>query len=185
MDVFEAIFSRQSVSRLRPDALPREVIEQVLEAAVQAPNHYRVRPWRFFVLTGPARERLGAVMAQALVARQPFSPPEAVEKERARPLRAPVVIAVAVDPPAEERVVEVENICAAAAAVQNLLLAAHTLGLGAIWRTGKPAYSAEVKAFFGLAPAQHLIGFVYLGLPEALPALAARPTHADRTIWLA
>ncbi len=101
MDVFEAIFSRQSIAKLRPDPVPRKLIERLLEAAVQAPNHYLVRPWRFFVLSGEARLRLGDVLAESLLRRVPQAPPAALEKERGRLLRAPVVIVVAADLPAD------------------------------------------------------------------------------------
>lgn len=184
MDVFEAIFSRRSVSKVRPDPVPRDLVEKLLAAAVQAPNHYRVRPWRFFVMTGEARYRLGEIMAQSMLARQPDSPLSALEKERGRPLRAPVVIAISVDAPAEPKVVEVENICAAAAAAENMLLAAHALGLGAMWRTGPAAVNPDVKAFFGLHPDQHLIGFIYVGYPEEESVKPERPSFEDRTIWL-
>lgn|SRR5690554_4652948 len=184
MDVFEAIFRRQSVPKVLPDPIPRELIEKLLAAAAQAPNHYKVRPWRFFVLTGAARNRLGDVLAESLARRIPESTPAALEKERGRPLRAPVVIAVAVDLPADSRVIETENISAASAAVQNMLLAATALGLGAMWRTGQPAYNPDVKAFFGLAPEQHLIGFVYVGYPAEPPEPPQRPSFEDRTTWL-
>lgn len=185
MDVFEALFNRRSVSIVKPDALPRELIEKILDAAVQAPNHFRVRPWRFFVLTGAARERLGEVMAQSLLERVPDSPKGMVDKERSRPLRAPVVIAVAADLPDLPKVIEIENVCATAAAVENMLLAAYALGLGAMWRTGPAAYNPDVKAFFGLAPEQHLVGFVYIGYPGAMPEALPRPGFEDRTQWMA
>jgi nitroreductase len=92
---------------------------------VQAPNHYKVRPWRFVVLTGEARNKLGDVMAASQMDRHPEFPQEAFDKTRGLPLRAPLVIAVGVDKPSEEKVLEIENICAAAAACQNILLAAH------------------------------------------------------------
>lgn len=184
MDLFEAVFTRQSISKVLPDPLPRELVERVLDAAVQAPNHFKVRPWRFVVLCGQARERLGDVLADSMRARLPGLPEEALGKERAKPLRAPVLIAVGVDRPEDSRVIEIENVCAAAAAVENLLLAARALGLGAIWRTGEAAYDPRVKEFLGLDPAQHLIGFVYLGLPAVELPLPARPSHHDRTTWL-
>ena len=71
MDALEAIFNRHSVSRVKPDPVPKEVIERLLAAAVQAPNHYRIQPWRFIVLTGRSREALGEVMARSL---QVFDP---------------------------------------------------------------------------------------------------------------
>ncbi len=184
MDVFEAIFARQSIGKLRPDPVPRELIEQLLAAAVQAPNHYLVRPWRFFVLSGEARMRLGEVLAQSLLERVPEAPPAALEKESQRLLRAPVVIAIAADAPADVRVLEIENISAVAAAIENLLLAATSLGLGAKWRTGNPAYDPNVKAFLGLSPEQPIVGFVYIGYAEFETEPKQRPSFEDRTVWM-
>jgi nitroreductase len=184
MDVFEAISGRQSVSKVQQTPVPQDVVEKLLKAAVQAPNHHRVRPWRFFVLEGEARERLGEAMAQGLLKRQPESPVEMLGIERKRPLRAPLLVAVAVDLPADPKVVLEENICAAAAAVQNLLLAAHALGLGAMWRTGPAATDPQVKAFFGLSSETPLIGFIYVGYPEAELPAKERPGFEDRVTWM-
>ncbi len=184
MDVFEAIFTRQSIAKLRLDPVPRELIEQLLAAAVQAPNHYLVRPWRFFVLSGEARVRLGEVLAQSLLERIPEAPPAALEKESQRLLRAPVVIVVASDAPTDSRVIEIENTAATAAAIENLLLAATALGLGAKWRTGGPAYDPNVKTFFGLSPAQAIIGFIYIGYPDLVVEPKQRPSFEDRTVWM-
>lgn len=183
MDALEAIHSRQSIGKVRPDPIAHDLIEQILSAGAQAPNHYKVRPWRFVVLTGRSRERLGAAMAESLRRRDPAATGEALFAERNKALRAPALIAVGVDKPAG-KAIEIENVCAAAAAVQNMLLAAHALGLGAKWRTGPAAYHPVVKAFLGFEPDQHLIGFIYIGYPESMPAAPARPSHADRTVWL-
>ena len=184
MDVFEAIYQRHSVSRVKAEPVPRELIERLLQAAVQSPNHHKVRPWRFVVLQNSAREKLGQVMAQSLQARKPEATADDVQKERLKPLRAPVLIAVAVDKPAIPKVQEIENVAAVAAAIQNLLLAAHDLGLGAMWRTGPAATDPHVKAFLGFAPDQHLIGLVYVGYPEASTPPPQRPSFEDRTLWL-
>jgi len=184
MDLFDAIRTRQSISRVKPDPVPREQIEKMLAAAVHAPNHHKVRPWRFVVLAGSARERLGDVMAQSMRARDPSANDEGLARERMKPLRAPVLIAVGVDKPNIPKVIEIENVCAAAAAVQNMLLAAHALGLGAMWRTGPAAYDAGVKAFLGFTPDQHVIGFVYAGYAETEPTPPSRPSHEDRTVWM-
>jgi nitroreductase len=185
MELFEAIFSRQSIGKVKPDPVPREVIEQLLAAAVQAPNHYKVRPWRFVVVSGNARNQLGEIMAQSFLAQNPSLPPEALEKERGKPLRAPVLIAVGVDKPSEPKVSEIENIAAVAAACQNILLAASSLGLGAIWRTGSAARDARVKEWLGLAPDQHLLGLIYIGYPENPPAPINRPGFETQTTWKA
>jgi nitroreductase len=184
MDIFDAIYGRHSQGKVKPDPVPRQVIERLLEAAVQAPNHYKVRPWRFVVLSGQGRNKLGDVMAASQQERHPEFPPDAWDKCRALPLRAPVVIAVGVDKPGEAKVLEVENICAAAAAIENLLLAAQALGLGAKWRTGEWARDHWVKQFLGFEPDQHLIGFIYLGYPEFATEPPARPSFEDRTVWI-
>ena len=184
MDVFEAIHNRHSQGKVKPDPVPRELIEKLLDAAAQAPNHYKVRPWRFVVLTGDGLNQLGDVMAASQQARHPEFPPEAFEKCRTVPLRAPVVIAVGVDKPGEAKVLEIENVAASAAAIQNLLLAAHGMGLGAKWRTGEWARDPMVKNFLGFEPDQHIIGFIYVGYPEFMAELTPRPSFEDRTVWM-
>jgi nitroreductase len=184
MEVFEAIYTRHSQGKVKPDPLPRALIEKLLDAAVQAPNHYKVRPWRFVVLTGEGRNKLGNVMAASQQERHPDFPADAFDKCRALPFRAPVVIAVGVDKPSEAKVLEIENICAAAAATQNLLLAAHAMGLGAKWRTSEWARDPLVKRFLGFDADQHIIGFIYVGYPEFVAEPAPRPSFEDRTFWM-
>src|SRR5512142_2178529 len=166
MDTIEAIRTRTSIKRFTRQPVEREKIEQLLDAGAQAPNHYKVRPWRFVVVSGEARVRLGNLMAESFLKKFPTLPPEALNKERAKPLRSPVIIAVGVDEPSEPKVLEIENICAAAAACENILLAANAIGLGGHWRTGGAAREPEVKKFLGLAEKQQLIAFLYIGYPE-------------------
>jgi nitroreductase len=184
MDVFEAIHGRYSQGEVKPDPVPRQLIEKLLDAAVQAPNHYKVRPWRFVVLTGQGRNKLGEVMAASQQERHPDFPSEAFDKCRALPLRSPVLIAVGVDKASEPKVLEIENVCAAAAACENLLLAAQAMGLGAKWRTGEWARDWRVKEFLGLEADQHIIAFLYIGYPEFVAEPAPRPSFEDRVIWI-
>jgi len=184
MDVFEVMRKRHSVGRVKQDPIPRDLIEKLLDAGNQAPNHYKVRPWRFFVLTGEARNKLGEVMAASQAEHHPGLPGENLDKTRALPLRAPVIIAVGVDKPAESKIIEVENISAASAACQNILLAAQALGLGAIWRTGEWARDAKIKRFLGMAGDQYIIGFIYIGYPETEEEGPTRPGIDDRTVWM-
>jgi len=184
MELFEAIHTRQSQGNVKKDPLPHEKIEKLLSAAVQAPNHYKVRPWRFVVLTGGGRKKLGEVMAASQQELHPDFPQEAFDKTRSLPLRAPVVIAAGVDKPTEEKVLEIENVSAVSAACQNLLLAAHGLGLAAKWRTGEWARNAKVKEFLGFEADQHIVGFIYIGYPEIILDPKQRPSFEDRTVWM-
>ena len=154
MDTIDAIHARRSQGNVEPDPISRAQIDMLLDAAVQAPNHYKVRPWRFAVIAGTGREALGAAMVKALIRRHPDVDANGLEKERTKPLRAPLIIAVGVDPPEDHRVIEVENICAVAAACENILLAATDMGLAGYWRTGESARDPEVKELLGLAPDQ-------------------------------
>jgi nitroreductase len=184
MDLFEAIHGRFSAGQLKPDTVPRPLVEKLLAAAVQAPNHYKVRPWRFVVLTGTGREQLGAVMSASIQAARPDIAPEVLEKTLGLPLRAPVLIVVGVDPPSEAKIIEVENVCAVAAACQNLLLAAHAEGLAVRWRTGEWAREPAVKQFLGFASDQQILAFLYVGYPDGIPAGPERPSFSDRTVWI-
>ena len=184
MDTMGAIHGRLSAGKMRPEPVSRALIEKLLDAAIQAPNHYKVRPWRFVVLIGDGRKRLGNLMADIFQQRFPDVKAESLDKERVKPLRSPVVIAVGVDKPVESKVIEIENICAAAAACQNILLAAHVLGLGARWRTGDAARDPQIKKFLGFSEDQHLIAFLYIGYSEVPPVPYQRGGFEDRTAWI-
>jgi nitroreductase len=166
---------------------PREKIERMLEAATYAPNHHTSEPWRFIVLAGQARVALGELMEQSL--RQKMTETEsekaqaALAKERNKPLRAPVVIVVTCIQPENPKIVDIENVEAVAAAIQNMLLIAEEEGLATMWRSGDPSRDPNIKAHFGLLPEEHIVGFVYVGYP-AIPRPERFPTpyHA-KTEW--
>jgi nitroreductase len=187
--LLDAIAARRSAGRMTQALPPREVIEQVLAAAVEAPNHHNTQPWRFFVLAGAARERFGEVLAKSLKGRiRPGTERSKIDGliagERAKPLRSPVVIVVASVSERDDAVTRREDFQAACAAIQNMLLAAEALGLAAIWRTGEGILDAGVKAHFGLRAEDEIAGVVYLGY--AAPEAAAEPrnrTFTDKTEW--
>ena len=170
MDVFEAINTRSSASVLRDPGPTDQQWETLLRAGARAPDHGRLRPWRFIIVRGEARELLGDVMAEALRASKPDTPSEALDRERRKPSRAPAILVVAVVPVPHSGVPEIEQILAGGAAAQNILLAAHALGLGAIWRTGAPAYDNRVARGLGLPEQGRIVAFIYLGAPHA-PAI--------------
>lgn len=184
--VMEVIQSRRSIGKVLSERPARELIEEILEAGTWAPCHHVTEPWRFVVVAGRAREELGEVMARAKIERMIRQGKETegeFERAKAKALRAPVIIAVAVLPVEGPKVVEIEEIEAGAAAVQNMLLVAHALGLATIWRTGDPAYDPAVKRHLGLSETAHIIGFIYLGYPAVTPKRARHTTAAELTEW--
>lgn len=188
ISVFETIKRRRSIGKMTRERPTREQIERMLEAATHAPNHHKVEPWKFIVLAGKAREELGKVMADSLATRLEETRSEKAQallnKERGKLLRSPVVIAVAAEPAKQPKVMEIENIEAVAAAVQNMLLAAEEMGLACMWRTGDAAYDPCVKEWLGLSAEDHLVAFVYVGFP-AIPRQERHPTDfAEKTTWI-
>ena len=188
MDTLESIAARRSLSKMRPDAPSRDLIERVLQAGVHAPNHHDTQPWRFFVLTSEARSQFGEVLARALRERLGDAAPNLetlLEGERRKPMRSPVLIVVGVASESDDPMTRREDLQAASAALQNMLLAANSLGLAAIWRTGDGAYNDSVKAHFGLSPTDEIAGILYLGYadPAFPPAPARNRDFAPKTEW--
>ena len=168
MDAMRAILDRKSTPpRLMSDDGPSPAdIRDILNAGMSAPDHGAVRPWRFVIIEGEDRTKLGEVFAEALKRRDPNASEEAVKKELGRPLRAPTIIAIlARITPDHPKAPAIEQIVATACASQNMLLAAEARGFGGILLTGKNAQDPHVKAFFNLGVEDEIISFLYLGRP--------------------
>jgi nitroreductase len=189
MDALEAIATRRSRSKMRQDVPARELIERVLEAGVQAPNHHETQPWRFFVLTGDARSEFGDALARALAMRageiEPTKLEALIASERSKPMRSPVIVVVGVASERDDPMTRREDLQAASAALQNMLLAAHAIGLATVWRTGDGAYDDSVKGYFGLRPLDEIAGVLYLGYAdEAISGPPQRSRdYASKTEW--
>ncbi len=164
MELFDAITSRKSAARLSAPGPNEAELDALLDAANRAPDHGRLRPWRFRVLDASARHALAHAVADARRRREPAATEEQLEKEREKFLRSPtLLLAACVVRRDQPKVPEIEQILATGAAVENLILAAHALGYGAMWKTGPAAYDAAVKAAVGLDPGDHIAGFLHLG----------------------
>ncbi len=181
----DGLLARQSVPpRLVDGPAPSQAeIDDMLAAAVCAPDHGAIRPWRFHVIQGAALNRLGDIFVEALKKREPDAPRETVEKEQSRPLRAPLIIAACakVDLSRADKIPPVEQIVAVGSACQNILLAAHDKGYGAMMLTGVNARDTHVKAAFGLDGPDEIVGFIYIGTPSGPSFEKERPDPAEYT----
>ncbi len=188
MDVIHAIETRRSIGRVKQDPVPRDLIERILESAVHAPNHRITEPWRFHVFTSKGRGELARVRAE--IARlQAEAEGEAEElaagrisRERKKAFRAPVVVAVVCESGRDE-IETLENYAACAAAVQNMLLTAHALGLGAMWRTGPVAYHDHMREFLDLEEGDKVVAHLYLGFPDMGERPRRRAPAKEKTVW--
>ncbi|MBP1156346.1 MULTISPECIES: nitroreductase [unclassified Paenibacillus] len=188
MRLEEAIQGRRSVGRVKQDPISREQIEEVLEAGNWAPSHHGTEPWRFFVMTGKGRQVLADAYADIVSDKAPQLTKEDLEglraKQAAKAFRAPVVIAVVVSPTDAKGVIQIEEFAAVHAAVQNMLLTVHALGLGAIWRSGEPMYHARMKQAFKLTDKEEMVGLLYMGIPDMPQPEGKRRPAADKTVWM-
>ena len=173
VDALEAIFNRRSIGRLVEPAPDADDLELLLLAGAAAPDHGCMRPFRFVVLQGEAKDRFGQVLSAAYIARcesiNAAPDPAALEKERTKLGRAPLVVIVAAARQDSRKIPWEEQEDAAAAAAQNILLAATALGYGSMWRTGEPAYDPIVKRAIGLDTDDAIVGFLYIGTAPRQP----------------
>ena len=183
MDTLEAIVTRMTVPQVKmaaPGPDP-EQLRAILSAGAAAPDHGKLRPWRFLVVRGEGRDRLGELFAGAVRQANPNASAEEIEKQRTAPLRAPVVIVVIarINLGAVGKIPEIEQICSTAAAAQNMLLAAHAMGLAGKWSTGKNAYDETIRRGLGVADRDHIVGFLYLGSRGGAQMDSPRPRLDD------
>lgn len=177
MDVRTALLTRCSPPKLAEPAPDDAQLQAMLQAAVRAPDHGRLAPWRFLVLRGAARELLADAMAADLREKRPDAPEDEIAMARNKPLRSPLLVVAAAVVREHPKVPALEQITATAAAVQNLWIQAHAMGFGMMWKTGPAAYSTRVKAALGLDAGDTIVGILHLGTPAA-PGIVREPDLA-------
>jgi nitroreductase len=188
LEVDRAIETRRSVGRVKQDPVPRELVEKVLESAIHAPNHMITEPWRFHVFVGKGRGELARARAElAKIQAETEGEEEGlaagrISRERKKAFRAPVVVAV-ISRGGRDEVETLENYAACAAAVQNMQLTAHALGLATIWRTGLQAYHPHMRDFFGLEDGDKIVAYLYLGYPDVGERPRRREPASSKTVW--
>lgn len=179
MDAMELLLSRELALKLELPGPDRAALDAIFQSAVRAPDHGRLRPWRFVVIQEDKRAAFGKLMADSMQRREPNASAEMLDRERAKAMRAPIIVVAAAHVQKGHKIPEVEQLSAAVAAAQNIMLAANALGYGAMWKTGAPAYDASVKQALGLAPDDDIIGFMYLGKQVGGGIQSPRPAAAE------
>lgn len=167
-EAVELILSRASAVTLKEPGPAPDDLKTILTAGTRAPDHGKVQPWRFIVVSGDARNRLGDLMVETAKARDPQLSEIELKRERDKIFRAPTIVVAGVKF-APSKIPAIEQQIAVAAACENMILCATALGYGTMWKTGAPAYDDNVKRFFGLEPADAIVGFVYLGTTDVAP----------------
>ena len=181
MNAIEALLSRRSIAAqyLGEPGPSQAEIDTAIDAALRAPDHGRVQPWRFRLIRGSARAKFADMLIEESLRRDSSVAPAQLEKLRRR-AEAPLIVVASAALKVDPKVPEVEQLLAAGAGIMNLLNAFHMLGFGAVWLTGASVYDEAVSSALGLGKLEKLLGLVYVGTPAVnTPQPLSRPKRAD------
>ncbi len=181
MSPIEALLSRVSVPRVLEPGVTSVELDLLLRAGLRACDHGRLKPYRFILLEGEARERLGESMSDYLHGDSVDVSEDAIEATKLKALRAPTLLSVIFCPQDHDKIPEPEQLVTAGCAAQLIVTAAHMLGIGAIWRTGNAIYSGEVSKMLELDENEQVVAMIFLGRPAGhLPS----PPEVDPEAFL-
>lgn len=163
--------------------ISESVITQILESANYAPTHKLTQPWRFVVIMGNAKKRLGLELGQLYKNAVPEN--QFLQKKfnsfSEKTAQAGCIIAINIqfNP---DKLPAWEEIAATACAVQNMALTAHALNVGTYWSS--PAFVEKLDSFLGLSENEKCYGLFYMGYHSEVFATANRTPIADKVKWL-
>ena len=166
--VEDVIRARRTHKSFGPDPVPRAALDELLELARWAPNHHRTNPWRFRVIGPETLEKL----------KEAAGPAEAAKLDR-----APTLI-VASASLGGDLVQDEEDICATAAAIYAVLLAAQARGLAGYWRTPPVLRTKAGRLAVGLPDGERFLGLIHLGTPRSDPPPRERAPLEDYRFFL-
>ena len=181
--LLDLLTTRASAIKLTEPGPSPEQVSMILKAAVTAADHGRVRPWRFVIIEGDGRKRLGNLLADAQRDADPNLSETLLEQTRAKALRAPTIVALVCKMDKTSRVPVIEQQLAVAAAGAHLMLAAKALGFGSNWKTGSSAYHPIVRNGLGFGEDAAVIGFFYIGTEPKASPLARASTEDVVQYW--
>ena len=173
-NVLQTLLTRRSVPalKLREPGPSADQIEAAIAAALRAPDHSNLKPWRCVLIRGAARQRLSELLYTRMREREPATPPQKLEKARNNPLAAPLVIAIGARLRPGHKVPEQEQLLSCGAATMNMQNAFHAQGFASIWLTGGNAYDPQVAQALNFPPDERCLGFLYVGSAAPPDSLA-------------
>ncbi len=173
MDALTLLINRRSASRLVAPAPSGEVLENILRAAMRAPDHGTLQPWRFIIIENDGRDRFSTLLKKA--AQDSGLEDKAQEKAQQAPFRAPMIITVVAHCDANPKVPRWEQVVSAGCAVMAMQMAAIAQGFNGIWRSGAWTENTQVREAFDCREHDAIVGFLYLGTPQLTPPTTIHP----------
>lgn len=162
--------------------IPRHVIEQILENANYAPTHKLTQPWRFVVLSGNAKTKLGLQLGKLY---KEIIPAEKFLQKKfdsfsVKTEQAACIIAISMK--VSGKIPEWEELAAVSCAVQNMALTAQALNVGAYWSS--PPLIDHLGEFLTLDSDEKCIGLFYMGYHSETSLVANRTPIEEKVVWM-
>ncbi len=183
-DVRAFLAMRRSISKqaLRAPGPSAEELDELLYVAARVPDHRKLGPWRFIVFEGETRTSFGEKIAQVFKAKTPGATDKQIDEERARFLRAPVVVVIVSSPVDDGRTPVWEQELSSGAVCFNLLLVANASGWAGVWLSEWLAFDKDIAREMGLEEHERVSGIMYLGSTDMDPPERPRPDVKERTV---
>ncbi|CAN7349236.1 nitroreductase family protein [Rhizobium sp. LjRoot254] len=158
-------------------------IEEILTLATRVPDHGKLAPWRFIVISGDERRRISLALSKIARAEKPDLSEEMIKVEETRFTRAPVVVAVVSRAAPHIKIPEWEQLMSAGAVCLNMVIAANALGYVSNWLTEWMAYSEKAYEIIGVKPGEKIAGFVHIGSTDFPVTERPRPELSEIVTW--
>ncbi len=185
-DIIALLQARRSTpaNMLQEPGPEDDQLRQLLTIASRVPDHGKLAPWRFVVIRGETRGRIGEAIEAAFAADNPEADEEKLAQQRGLLSRAPLVVAVVSRARPHPKIPEWEQVLSAGAACQNLVLAANAMGFGANWITEWIAFDRRILDLLGLAPDERIAGYVHIGTADKAMPDRPRPPLEEIVTYL-
>jgi nitroreductase len=155
-------------------------LADLLRLAARVSDHGKLFPWRFIVLQGEAKARFAEGL-RAIAKTRPDA--DKAQSALGKMINPPLAVAV-ISSPKPGNIAEWEQVLSSGAVCASLVNAASAAGFGANWITDWYAYDQAATAFLGIAAAERVAGFIYIGTPKDAPLERPRPNLAAlTTVW--
>jgi nitroreductase len=171
----DVILSRRSHAALVAPGPSAAQLAQILQAGTTVPDHGSLRPYRFLVASGSGRARVGEALVGAMREARPDAPEAALAKVRDKAFAAPTQVLLVASPRVGHKIAQWEQQATAACTGYAIALAAHALGLGAIWKNAPFDRGEALCSLLGLAPHERLLGWINVGTIAGMRALPEPP----------
>jgi len=159
-------------------------IEEILTLATRVPDHGKLAPWRFIVMSGDQRRRISLALSKIARAERPDLSEEMIKVEETRFTRAPAVIAVVSTAAPHIKIPEWEQLMSAGAVCLNMVISANALGYVSNWLTEWMAYSEKAYEVIGVKPGEKIAGFVHIGSTDFPVTERPRPELSQIVTWV-